>query len=139
MIYVVTIFVKDEEKHWCQKEALSTEELFMQSGKNDLTIYSIIERDKQNNEPDKGLCHHRFQPNLIISESNNALNKPGTAFQIGSARFCVLKKDIKCHDKCNKYLKIHQVCDWKQKIIYAKVIKHGTLKIQDPVCLLIDQ
>lgn len=128
MVIVQNIFKKTQGGFWIEHQVICTEALLSQSTKADVSFMSMEDWNQKNRVRKKGFCHQRFHPNIIISQLQPSFKNPGTYFDIGGARFCVENKKHTCHEACPVYQNKNQVCSWKNRVFFAKVVRNGSLQ-----------
>ncbi len=139
MIFVEKILTKDETGAWCEQQSMNTETVQLQSTKKDISFLAMEDWEQLNNDTNKGFCHQRFRPNIIISQFYMVISKPGTHFEIGNARLVVVGSKNRCHEACPRFQKSRQICDWKRRAFYADIILDGRIRKGDPLYYFIDQ
>lgn len=113
-----------------KNEWIITNEIFIvseievsSSKKNDVSIISEKAYREAKESPDKGFCHNRFQPNLVVSMSSDEEEqmKVGVELDMDGVKLFVLDKMHRCHTQCSLYMANRQPCKWTNHIYYAGI------------------
>lgn len=136
---IISIQFKNETGIWESTDCLDVNTDIQEHPKTqDISIIPINDWKMAQNSLQKGFCHHRFKPNLILESlpESQSLRRNDQELGIGNARLLVLQKKHRCHESCPLASNEHNECVWTKNIYYARVIKGGRMCEKDRVILL---
>lgn len=98
--------------------------------KNDVSIISEAAFTEGEKSLEKGFCHDRFQPNLVISMNKKEEEqiKVNAELDIENVRLFVLHKNHHCHENCPLFRMNRRRCQWTGHIYYAWIKRGGRVK-----------
>lgn len=80
----------------------------------------------------KGLCVHRFMPNIATSGIDYETLKPGKLFSIGNVTIEISSTNKKCFDEC-PFVQNNEHCEIKNNCAFAKILKNGEVRTGDEI------
>ncbi len=100
-------------------------------GERQITLLGEEDRNILDNDMEKGLCIHRFAPNLTISGSTAELIKGGK-YKVGDIEIEISHITKACHKEC-EIIKEKRICLLPKTARFGSVLNTGLVKIGDEV------
>lgn len=100
------------------------------SGDRQVTMFTAEGRTRINSLETDGLCVNRFYENLTIKYLDISKLSIGQELIIGSVIFEITGLGKRCFPECNIAKRLGE-CSLKHGVIFAKVIKEGTVRVGD--------
>ncbi len=136
MMKVVSIQLKEKSGGWKQFRCIQVNPSELRAhGKPAISLISekVFQEAKMSQE--KGFCHNRFKPNIIISMTyeEERLVKKNAKLDIGNVKLFVLDKNHCCHVNCPLLPKKNHYCQWTEQIHFADIVHEGSFCQEDLV------
>lgn len=136
---VVKLKIKDENKKLIELNEISldkikglVEEPANRDSTKQISILSKGVRDSIDNRKIDGLCTERFYENISIEGLESKKLTAGDKFVIGETVLEVTSIGKRCFDSC-RLVESKKKCKLAGDVIFAKVLKNGTIKKNDIV------
>ena len=100
-----------------------------QKGNRQLTLMTKINADALANVRDQGLCTQRFNENILISDVDKDLLRPGARICFKTAQIEITEIGKTCFG-CD-LSETHQFCPLVDDVIFAAVCEEGIIKVGD--------
>lgn len=101
-------------------------------GDRQITILGVDDLAELEKDREKGLCIHRFTPNITVSGSSADLKK-GKSYRLGGTEIRITDISKKCHEGCSLIEEEKRICLLPKTARFAAIEKEGTVSLGDNV------